>query len=254
MSTTEQMRQLEANRRPDGRFGPGGQMAEASLDLELAPDGSFYWPPRLRTAEDVIDFFENVHLPDEAITRFATQYKAVWESREKAARLAYAQEQIKEWEKQNPSPLLPGKREQWDIDRQARFEVLSTPNEKSQALGRAHVRNVPAWGMRILARSARMYMHARDELPAAEREKVFAHEMEFGAGQKSSIGALAKVYWFDQSAVSVTGESAANDALDLREQLRYIEKELDRANASLVNAERHTRWMETRDPKWLPQA
>ena len=58
----------------EGRF-TGKALDEAGPEV-ISSDGSFYWPPNLRqaTAEEAIDYWMTVPIPDDALTRFAYAY------------------------------------------------------------------------------------------------------------------------------------------------------------------------------------
>ena len=61
-----------------GRF-QGRQLREGEPEVINASDGSFYFPPRFdkATAEEYIDFWLTVPVPDEAIARFVSAHRAV---------------------------------------------------------------------------------------------------------------------------------------------------------------------------------
>lgn len=177
----------------------GGQFSHGQrrgANVALAPlDGSFLFPPPMRTAEEIIDFWSRVEIPDEALARMQRVYRDSRESLLRdwpaAAWFWYAKWV---WHEQNPSPpdgANPGEIADWegrarsaqaDYEDRVRARVQDLPEE----LDRRDVRP-------LFRATAMLHTASRDaDIAWPERRTVAEHRIEFGDGPRSVADATVE--------------------------------------------------------------
>lgn len=180
---------VEQPRDPRG-IPTGGQFAtseRAEAGLALKPlDGSFLFPPVLNTADDIIDFWTRVEIPDEALARTLRVYrenKAM--AVEEWPHYAWGWYAGHVWAAENPAPSAddPGavadyegrqRAAQADYEEALRHRLQDLPEELNRADARPMLR---------AAAMLRAAMVAKLKWP--EYRRVAEHTIEFSDGQRT---------------------------------------------------------------------
>ena len=116
-------------------------------------DGTYKFPPHPRSANQLIDFWAVVEVPDAVLENFANTYARDWDS--------WSAGMMSNWGILNPEPVLSGRKKEWSRAK-TQYEQ-SLPAHRPSRLSRSVVRP--------LARLARMVQQAK-ELPEPEREAI----------------------------------------------------------------------------------
>lgn len=209
------MTDLNPNRVLAGRAG-AGQFAhklhsESDIDLidpdgddAYNADGSWFFPPKPRSASQSASFWEKSRVPDEVLHQFVHAYK---ERFLEYSNNRYRDEMTKWAERyraKNPEPVGPfgGNKKKWDEEfRRAHEEaqdeiILSCYKERPNMISR--------YDARPLARAAQMYMFApsRDRNPD-EWEKAMSHRVEL-FDESLSVYEVEQKYHLSEISLSLT--------------------------------------------------
>ncbi len=157
-----------------GRWAPGGNGSAEAAAVSLAEaDGSFYWPPPFRNAEQLVNFFETVKIPDEALTRLSRAYAARREAEVQSYIQEYFGQRMGDWDQQNPAPK-PG----WT---NSRSDEIAEHRERRETAGEAlaerlrteavghRMMTIPVLETRTCARALRISRFV-DSIPEDQRD------------------------------------------------------------------------------------
>lgn len=224
----------------------GGQFISARRSesgVSLKTEGSFLFPPPMRTPEEVIDFYSSVEIPDQVLARTRLVYE---ESRAKAlrswAQYAWGYYEQGYWGERNPRPADadgPGALADWEgRERAAQADYEEKLQERlhrlPETLDRADVRP--------MFRAVAMWHAAQGFDTWAERKRVAEHQIEFGDGHRGAAEASVESGLAGLASSFVTPESYDTDGdgvidrdLDLQRAIvaEVVNEALDRQNRQL---------------------
>lgn len=133
----------------------------AEDDAAYNADGTWFFPPRPRSAAQSANFWENCHVPDEILDQFRRVYSANWDD-DVAIRVRAG---LDDWEKdyraQNPAPkvfLSTAAKDKYEEELR-RVKVEESEDLRNDAL-RERPRVMHVYDTRALARAARMFQFA----------------------------------------------------------------------------------------------
>lgn len=200
---TELVADLEAamtDQARDPRGTPnGGQFAallrrESPVALNRPVEGTFLFPPPMRTAAEAIEFWTQVAIPDQALARMHLEYRnSVGKAREEWAAPAWSWHERDRWLDQNPRPpsdAHPEALAEWKAAEKASEDAYA--RRLQERLG-TMPEELDRTDARPLFRAAAMLLTAYDGgLPRTERRKVADHVLEFAAGPRSVADAAVE--------------------------------------------------------------
>lgn len=242
------MTDLNPNRVMAGRAGAGRfdhkYNSESDIDL-IDPDsdefynadGSWFFPPRPRSASQSASFWENSKVPDEVLHQFVHSYKERW--------LQYSdnrwREEMTKWaanyRENNPEPVGPfsgSQKKKWEEDfREASAEatdrlILACHKERPNMISR--------YDARPLARAAQMYMFAPSrERNTVEWEKAMNHPVEL-YDETLTVYEVEQKYHLSEISLSLT-EIAHDDSIreDLMGEVGSVKESLEKMNTNYID-------------------
>lgn len=157
--------------------GTGGQYAETQREapvsrgvrLDEGSEGTFRFPPILRTAEEVVDFFSRVEVPDDVLERLVPLSYQVLDDNQARFRASYMQRAMRRWKADNPKPDDPARALVWERElADHEQKVTATADELSTKVPT----RVEWWRARGVARMLKMYRQARLIGNEAERDRL----------------------------------------------------------------------------------
>lgn len=167
----------------------GGQFTSAhrpESDVSLKPEGSFLFPPPLRTPEEIIGFWSSVEIPDQVLAATQAVYSRDLEAVKRSwAQYAWGHCAQGYWYERNPRPPEsdgPGALADWegrqradqsDYEEALHLRLQTLPETLDRADVRPMCRAVAMW-----------YTANQVDMPWAERKKVAEHQIDFSDGPR----------------------------------------------------------------------
>lgn len=241
------MTDLNPNRVLPGKAGAGRfdhkynteseiDLIDPDSDAAYNADGSWFFPPKPRSASQSADFWEKSKVPDEVLYQFLDAYKARFEEysltrwREDMGRWA---EKYKE-ENPEPTSIFPGAKKKWDAD----FHEASKAAQDEIALAAYSERPsmIARYDARPLARAAQMYMFAPSKHRNPEEyAKAMSHPVEL-FDETLTVQEIERKYGLSEitsSLTEITQDTSKQD--DLIDEVTKVKGSLEEMNTNYVN-------------------
>lgn len=187
-------------RQPGGApAGIGGEFAEryyptVDIPLNLDSGGTYAYPSSPETADEFVEFWRTVEIPEHVLRRVDAAYKEAWNARRTYLGI--------EFEQANPIP--------WREKERAAYE------ERKEAYKREKLANLPAsihpTQVRPLVRVAKMHWASR-HLPPAELAKFQEMTFQVPGETKRTAAKLVAAWELEKIAFAFKDEGDASDQL-----------------------------------------
>lgn len=165
---------------PSGGEFAANEHDEATLPLEGQQEKrSFLYPPYLNSAQQVIDYYEDIEIDDATVSKFIDAYGA--------ARAVWAEDHMDAFDIQNRAKNGHDK-EKHDAARRAEFRRM-------ESLHPVYANPIFA---RDLTRAIQMTRIAEWSLSGSEKEKLMEYELTLPNGVKQPISSIAERYLVGQ--------------------------------------------------------
>lgn len=207
----------EQPRDADGRFAEV-RASESGAELTTG-GGTFYFPPTVGSSRELVDFWSQVQIPDEALVRFREAYRTV-----SAQAIDTG---LAEWDRANPAPT--GRRGE-----EPRAGWESRREQHARAL-RSTYPTMYTDRVRPLVRLQRIRWQAHS-LPEADRQALMAREWVLGS-DRGTLDHYAQRYQFDRFADRVLNSPPRDRTDELISLLQDIRFHTDEAGwGARINA------------------
>ena len=179
------------SREVDGRFAQELRTEAAELqDESMNEQGTFCFPHRHETAEELIEFFETVEVPEQVLANAVFAYTDFREhqARKEADIWSLEWQASEEYQEFKKGIAAEGKGARTLHERGNKII-----NEKEKEFRAQRPMTLPIFEVETIVRAAQLYSRAGNLLNE-EIEKVDAHEVSFSTGTKITVKQLADRY------------------------------------------------------------
>ncbi|WP_375000151.1 hypothetical protein [Aeromicrobium sp. CTD01-1L150] len=183
---------VQMGRPEGGQFSVAEREADALESLDMDADGTFFFPPRLRTPDEVVEFWTQVRVPDVALRRVRTANLLAYEHIVENWPVADWEDEYRgQWLERHPEPDKPGlmagknhPRRVWEAELEAERERVIVERREFWAGLRGEI---PAGDERTLVRVIGMYRSGRSEdFSEPQMEEIRSIQVETSDGSKTA--------------------------------------------------------------------
>lgn len=182
---------VQLGRPEGGQFSVAEHAPDHLGSLDMDADGTFFFPPRLRTPDEVLEFWTQVKVPDVALRRVHSANLLAYDDIvELGPEQDWEDEYREQWLQRNPEPDKPGlmagkshPHRVWEAELEAERERVITERREHWAGLR---REIPVGDERALVRAIGMFRSARSEdFGETQMEKIRHSEVETTDGRQT---------------------------------------------------------------------